>query len=193
MTSTDWLTLALVVITAFYAWATFRILRANEAVVAAMQAQTEAQLRPYVIAYAAPRIGTTLMCLHIENQGRSAAQNLRLTMDKNFYPNAEKNEHENLAKLSAFKEPIRSLAPGARITFNLGVGHKILRSGPDDLCPQVFSVHAEYDLGTKHYTDNNTVDLRPLVHSAVVFDPVAQELEKLRKALEGFVNAKREA
>lgn len=41
MSSTDWLTLVLVVVTAFYAWATYRILRANEAVVKAMQDQTE--------------------------------------------------------------------------------------------------------------------------------------------------------
>jgi len=193
MTSTDWLTLALVAITAFYAWATFRILRANEAVVAAMQAQTEAQTRPYVVASAAPRVGTTMMCLHIENQGRSAAQNLRLIIDKDFYPHAEKKEHENLAKLSAFTEPIRSLPPGSRITFNLGVGHKIFRPGSEELCPQVFSVHAEYDFGTKHYTEDHIVDLRPLVHSAVVYDAVARELEKLRQAVEGFISAKREA
>ena len=49
LSPTDWLTLALVVITGLYAWATFRILRANEAVVAAMKEQTETQLRPYLI------------------------------------------------------------------------------------------------------------------------------------------------
>lgn len=42
------LTALLVVITGFYAWATFRILRANEAVVKVMKDQLEAQGRPYV-------------------------------------------------------------------------------------------------------------------------------------------------
>lgn len=94
LSPTDWLTLALVVITGLYAWATFRILRANEAVVAAMKEQTETQLRPYLIVSAAPRIGTTLMCLHIENAGRSVAENIRLKMDRDFYPHAERREHE---------------------------------------------------------------------------------------------------
>ena len=102
LTPTDWLTLALVVLTGLYAWTTFRILRANEAVVTAMKVQTEAQLRPYIVVGAAPRIGTTLMCLHVENTGRSAAVEVSLTMDRAFYPHAERREHENLAKLPAF-------------------------------------------------------------------------------------------
>jgi hypothetical protein len=120
LSATEWLTGALVLITGLYAWATLRILRANEAVVAAMKEQTEAQLRPYIVVAAAPRIGATLMCLSIENAGRTPAENLRLNMDRNFYQNAQRNDDENIAKLSAFTEPIRSLAPGARIVFILG-------------------------------------------------------------------------
>lgn len=47
MTATEWLTLVLVAITGFYAWATLRILKANEASVAAMRDQQEAEQRPY--------------------------------------------------------------------------------------------------------------------------------------------------
>ena len=39
MTITDWLTLVLVLITAFYAWAAFRILKANESVVGACRSR----------------------------------------------------------------------------------------------------------------------------------------------------------
>ena len=42
------LTTLLVVITGFYAWATCRILRANEQVVSVMQEQSEAINRPYI-------------------------------------------------------------------------------------------------------------------------------------------------
>ncbi|MEW8505505.1 MAG: hypothetical protein AB2598_02295 [Candidatus Thiodiazotropha sp.] len=44
----DYLTGALVIITGFFAWATFRILRANEKVVEVMHEQAEAVTRPYV-------------------------------------------------------------------------------------------------------------------------------------------------
>jgi hypothetical protein len=192
LTPIDWLTLALVVITGLYAWATFRILRANEAVVAAMKEQTEAQLCPYIVVSAFPRVGTTLLLLRVENVGRSPAQNLRMSMDRDFFPHAERREHENIAKIPAFVEPIRSLAPGAQVTFILGVGHVIFRAS-EDVCPRVFNVHAEYMGGSRNYIDEHTVDLRPMMHSSVVHDPIAEEVEKLRKSLEKLLTAKRDA
>lgn len=183
--STDWLTLALVLITGFYAWATFKILRANEAVVAAMEGQTETQLRPYVVVSVAPRIGTTLLLLDIQNTGRSPAINLRLKMDKDFFPHAERREQENISKLPAFTEPIESLAPDARMQFLLGVGGTIFAPGVDEaLCPKVFSVKAWYQYAGHIYEEVNTIDLRPMLHSAAIQDPIAEEVKRLRESLE---------
>lgn len=111
--NTEWLTLALVIITGFYAWATFRILRANESVVIAMQSQTEALLRPYVVVYVTPRprIGTTLVLIEINNKGRSPATGLRLTLDKDFFSHAKPLQENNIAKSFAFSHTIESLAP----------------------------------------------------------------------------------
>lgn len=185
LSNTDWLTLALVLITGFYAWATFKILRANEAVVAAMEGQTEAQLRPYVVVSIAPRIGTTLLLLDVQNTGRSPAINLRLKMDKDFFPHAERREQENIAKLPAFTEPIESLAPGARMQFILGIGGTIFASGVDEaLCPKVFSVKAAYQYAGHLYEEVNTIDLRPMLHSAAIQDPIAEEVKRLRESLE---------
>jgi hypothetical protein len=185
MSNTDWLTLALVLITGFYAWATFRILRANEAVVSAMESQTEAQLRPYVVVSVAPRIGTTLLLLEVQNTGRSPAVDLHLKMDKDFFPHAERRDTENIAKLSAFTEPIESLAPGTRLQFILGVGGTIFAAGVDDaLCPKVFSVKAQYRYAGHAYDEDNTIDLRPMLHSAAMHDPIAEEVKRLRESLE---------
>jgi hypothetical protein len=184
MTTTDWLTLALVVITAFYAWATFEILRANKGVVQAMEAQTEAQLRPYVVAHVKVQLGTTLLLLHIDNTGKSPALDLSLHMDKDFFFNGEK-QRDNLAKLPVFTQPIESLSPGARIPFVLGVGHTIFAPGIDEtVCPKVFTVTAEYSFGGKTYSERNTIDLRPLLHSTTDHDPVGDEVKKLRESLE---------
>lgn len=183
--TTDWLTLTLVVITAFYAWATFRILRANEGVVEAMRAQTEAQLRPYIVVSVAPRIGTTLLCLEVRNTGRSPASKLTLTVDRDFYINGERRQGNNIAELPAFTSPIESLAPDARLIFILGVGGTIFGSGSDDsLCPRVFNVSALYEYDSKSYSENSTIDLRPMLHSTVLHDPVAEELKLLRESLE---------
>jgi hypothetical protein len=184
MSTTDWLTLALVVITGFYAWATFEILQANKGVVQAMAAQTEAQLRPYVVAVVTVRTGTTLLLLEILNTGKSPALDLRLRMDKDFFFNGERGR-DNIAKLPVFSEPIGSLSPGARIPFILGVGHTILAAGIDEtVCPKVFSVAAEYSFGGKRYSEQSTIDLRPLLHSSAEHDPIADEVKKLRESLE---------
>ncbi len=184
MSTTDWLTLALVLITAFYAWATFEILRANKGVVQAMEAQTEAQLRPYVVAIATVRTGTTLMLLEIQNTGRSPALDLRLQMDKDFFFNGESGR-DNIAKLPVFTQPIESLSPGARIPFILGVGHTIFATGiSESVCPKLFTITAEYSFGGKRYNERNTIDLRPLLHSSAEHDPIAEEVKKLRESLE---------
>lgn len=184
VTTTDWLTLALVVITAFYAWATFEILRANKGVVQAMEAQTEAQLRPYVIASVKVQLGSTLLVLHIENSGKSPAHSLRLHMDKDFFFNG-REQAENIAKLPAFTQPIESLAPGVRIPFVLGVGQTVLSPTIGEaVCPMVFTVTAEYSFGHKTYSERNVIDLRPLLHSSAEHDPVGDEVKKLRESLE---------
>jgi hypothetical protein len=185
MSNTDWLTLALVVITGFYAWATFRILRANEAVVHAMRMQTEAQSRPYVVIAPTVRAGTTLVCLEILNTGKSPALNLRLKLDRDFYPHAELRPSENLANLPAFSQNIESLAPGSRLIFILGVGGTIFAQGVDEgLCPKVFGVSACYGYAGTQYAEETTIDVRPMLHSTVPQDPVATELKKLRSVLE---------
>jgi hypothetical protein len=180
MSTADWLTLALVVITAFYAWATFEILRANKA----LEAQTEAQLRPYVIASVSTRIGTTLLLLEIQNAGKSPALDLRLGMNKDFFFNAEKGR-DNIAKLPVFTQPIESLSPGARIPFILGVGHAIFADRVDEsLCPKVFTISAQYSFAGRRYEERNTIDLRPLLQSTAIHDPIAEEVKNLRESLE---------
>jgi len=184
MSTTDWLTLALVAITAFYAWATFEILRANKGVVQAMTDQTEAQLRPYVIAHVTVQLGTALLLLQIENTGKSPALDVHLKMDKDFFFNGEKGR-DNISKLSVFTQPIESLSPGARIPFVLGMGHTIFAAEIDDtVCPKVFTITAEYSFGGKRYSERNTIDLRPLLHSTADHDPVGNEVKKLRESLE---------
>ena len=185
-TTTDWLTLALVVITALYAWFTFRILKANESTVLAMQAQTEAQLRPYVIAYASTRIGTTLLHLTVENTGKSAALDLRMSMDKSFFQNGE-HASTDISKVPAFSQPIVSLAPGASLPFVLGVGHTIFAEGADELCPKVFAISAAYRFGHHEFKEENMIDLRPLLHTTAIQDPVADEIKALREKLDSWL------
>jgi hypothetical protein len=192
LSNTDWITLALAVITAFYAWATFRILRANEGVVAAMREQIESQLRPYIEVSVAPRTGTTLLCLFIKNTGKSPAVSLRLEIDKDFHFQGERRDDKNLRELSAFSQQIESLPPNSAMIFLLGTGSAIFSAQSDPtISPLVFSIKATYHFGKNCYKEQTTIDLRPFLGSSVPQDAVVEELEHLRKVV-GEIGAKLE-
>jgi hypothetical protein len=166
------LTLAVVV-------ATFKILRANQETVSVMKEQIRAVSRPYVQVRPWVRVGTSMLMLTIENTGASAAHNLKLTMDKDFHSNGDANPSRNLRQYTAFVHPIESLPPKAELTFHLGPGHVVFQNG--DLCPQRFTVHAEYDFENQSVSERTIVDLQPFQYSAQPTDPIAEQLEKLNQ------------
>jgi len=181
MTNTDWLTLALVVITGFYAWATLKILRANEAMVSAMRDQQNAAMRPYILVSTNVRMGTQLLYLSIKNVGKTAALNLKLSLDKSFYQFGEKREERNIANSAAFSRVIDSLPPDGQLLFLLGSGSTLYStSNTEDISPLVFQVAASYSSGTELITETSIVDLRPYINTDVPHDPIVEELGKLR-------------
>jgi hypothetical protein len=185
MSNTDLLTLALVVITAFYAWATLKILRANEAMVSTMRDQQNAAMRPYITVTTSLRTGTQLFYLSIKNEGKTAALGLKLELDKNFYQLGEKREDRNIAKSAAFTRPIDSLPPGCQLLFLLGNGPTLYGgSKGEDISPLQFQVTATYMAGSQSVTETSIVDLRPYINTDVPHDPVVEELGKLRETLE---------
>jgi hypothetical protein len=184
-TVTDILTGLLVLVTAFYAWATLKILRANESVVRVMREQVEALNRPYVRIAPLVRTGTQMLELSIKNIGRSPANDLRLVLSHDFFQYGEGRPDRNLAKFSAFTEQIDSLPPDAELRFALGVGAGLLGSSADpELTPKVFAISATYGFGVTRYSESTSVDLRPFDLSLVTHDPVANEINKLRESIE---------
>lgn len=139
------LTAILVVITGIYAWFTFRILKANEKVVEQMRSQQEAMYRPYISVSPVVYPENPIVILKIKNSGLTAAHNLRLSLDKDFYKFGKKEEENNLRSLTAFKKPIDSFVPGAEIFFYLAQSFVIFGKKADpNLTPTSFTVTAEY-------------------------------------------------
>lgn len=185
LTPIEWLTLSLVGITGFYAWATYRILKVNEAIVEGMRHQQIALSRAYIQIGVFLRPGTPMICLSIKNCGRSSAKNLALSLDRSFHSFARKGGGYDLAKMDAFSSPIESMPPGMELVFNLAVGPDLFGVACDEsLTPVVFAVTAKYDMGFGVVSEKTTIDLRPYRSAAVVYDPVAYELEKIRKVIE---------
>jgi hypothetical protein len=182
----EYLTAILVLITAIYAYLTFRMAKASEASVEMMQDQSESMSRPYVTVAPFIRPHTTFLYLRLNNIGRTAAQNLRLSLDRDFFQFGEVNQpNRNLRRISAFSTPIDSFPPGMELIFGLAQGFLIFgESTNPSACPTQFSITATYEFLGKSVTEVNRVDLRPYIGSEGERDPVAEELVRIRAALE---------
>lgn len=175
----------LVVVTAFYAWATFRILKANEGVVSIMKQQTESLTRPYIhpVLYLVP--GTNIFALRIENTGRTAATNLRLSLDRDFFAFAENRPERNVRSFNAFSQAIASFGPGARIDVWLGQGTHFFGDGAkSNLTPPIFTVQAVYEFGPKSVMEETMIDFRPYLMTDLPRQPLAEELKDIKRVLE---------
>lgn len=193
-TPTEWLTLALVALTAvlvgatiFYAWATFKILGANQAVVSLMREEQRAQLRPYI--QVAPYIGggAGLLYLSIKNVGRTPARHLKLSLDKPVPVFGDPKPEADLGRLLPFTQPMESLAPGVELSMLLGIGRQL--SDEEPLLNLVFTVTAEYDVDDKRVSEDTPIDLRPYKSSSIPRDAVASHLDHIRRSLDDITKA----
>ncbi|MDA8454847.1 hypothetical protein M4R22_08735 [Acidovorax sp. GBBC 3334] len=186
MTTIDYLTAILVFVTSIYSYLTFRMAKASEASVQAVREQSEAMLRPYVSVSSYVRPQTTVLYLRIENTGRTGAENLRMSIDKDFFQFGDaKQPDRNLRTKPAFVDTIQSLPPGGSIVFALAQGFIIFAPGADaTVVPQQFSVTATYSFAGKQVTETHCIDLRVYIGSEGERDPIVEELEKLRKFAE---------
>lgn len=182
----DYLTAILVFVTAIYTYLTHRMAKVSEASVAAMREQSEAMLRPYVTVAPFIRPNTPFLYLRVKNTGMMGAQNLCLTLDRDFFQFGEKDRTErNLKTLSAFSTPIDSLPPGTELIFALGQGWVIFgEDAQPDVCPSQFNVTATYEFFEKKVSEVNRIDLRPYIGTEGEHDAVVEELERIRKVME---------
>ena len=184
------LTGLLVLITGFYAWATFHILKANERVVEVMKSQSEAMTRPYLTVTPFIEVGSPVFCLKIKNTGKTAANRLRLSLDKDFYRFGEKGKDKNLAELPAFCNEIDALNPNEEITFSLALAPAFFNEKADEsLTPSQFTVTARYSFGEKTFEEAHMVDLRSYFMADVPQDIHAKELKDIRTEIAKVADA----
>lgn len=182
----EYLTAILVFVTAIYAYLTLRMAKASEASVEAVREQSEAMLRPYITVAPFIRPHTTFLYLRVSNTGRTGAQNVRLTLDRDFFQFGEKNNPaKNLRTMTAFSAPIDGFPPGVELIFALAQGWVIFGGdGKPDVCPVQFNVTATYEFLGKRVEEVNRVDLRPYPSTEGERNPVVEELERIRQVME---------
>jgi hypothetical protein len=178
-----------VVMSAIVAAMTYAIVRANRATVEAMSAQIEATSRPYIQITPVVRPMTTAIELHVKNVGTVSASRLRLSLDCDYFFNAEEGQPNNFKNFSAFSKEIQMFPPGAELRFLLGVGHRILANPA--LCPLQFSITANYGYSHKRVEETTTIDLEPFGRSGKPTDPIAEVLEDLVAEVKKYRESRR--
>lgn len=185
----EFFTAVLVIITAFYAWATYRILRANEKVVEVMHEQAEVMTRPYISIASVLEPDNPIFYLRISNTGKTAALNLTLTLDKTFFQFGEQSEEKNLGSHPAFTQTIDSFPPGAEIVFSLAQAFKIFSEDAKNMLPTSFCIIAKYSYGDKVVEEKNIIDLRPYFGANVPHDPYVRKLKDISKAIDNVARS----
>ncbi len=169
-------------ITAFYAWVTYKILRANEGVIMEMRQQARAMARPYIVVAPILEFDNPIFYLRIKNSGKTAALNLRLTIDKPFFRFGDAGK--DLSKVVAFNQPIDSFPPDAEIIFSLAQGFKIFAlNAENENIPHKFSVTAQYEFDGSTVTEVNNIDLRPYMNADIPQDAYVRKLSSIDDSL----------
>jgi hypothetical protein len=178
------LTTLLVLITGFYAWATYRILKANESVVSEMQRQSEEVARPRISIYVYTLPSRPMFHLTVRNIGSSSASNLRLNLDRPFHP---ETHDKDLSSSAAFSKPIPSFGPGERMDIQLGRTFVILGESRDEkLRPLTFSITADYWYGSKNYAETTNIDLNTRMMTALTTDAIVEQMSYIHDSLKNI-------
>ncbi len=178
------LTGLLVVITGFYAWVTYKILRANEKIVEVARQEAENISRPYIniTTFTVPE--STIIYLAIENIGKTQAKDLKLSIDKDFYQFGDSNNGVNLKALNAFNNKIVSFSPNSKLQFYLAIGPQLFGEEADiNVTPLVFNITAEHRFNNKIIKETTGVDLNIHLNSALVSDALVNELKLTRQEI----------
>ncbi len=180
----EFLTALLVIITAFYAWVTYKMLKANERVVETMRNEFEAMQRPYITITPFLEPDNPIFYLRIANTGKSTATDLSLKIDRSFFKFGERLEKNDLALFSIFNNKINAFPPNSEILFSLAQSFVIFQPAADPtLCPTRFTITASYQFGGTKIEEAHLIDLTPYLHTDIPQDPTIRKLTAINESL----------
>jgi hypothetical protein len=187
-------TFLLVAVTGVYVFVSCRILRANEKAVEAMKEQhkamkeqQEASLRPYIVPSTFLVPGNYMISLQISNVGKSAAKDLQLNLDKDYYPPPEDRKGgRSLRDAYIFQNKVATFAPGERRVFYLGTGGQIFGE-ESPRRPHQFTITATYSFFGKTVTEKTMIDLETYLGSQLQpQDAVVSQLQYIVEAIKNI-------
>lgn len=171
----------LVIVTILYVIFTYSISESHERSVQVMKEQSETYYRPYVT-ISHNLTPPSMIELIIANKGKTAAKDLKLSIDKDFYQLGTSNDNYKISNLPAFKNKIETFPPDSKITLELMSGSELEKKTIDDpATPLVFTITATYSFNNKYVTENTIIDLRQYIKTFIYKSSLEREIENLTK------------
>ncbi len=184
MINIEILTAALVVITAIYAFLTWKIARSNDRMVKHLEQVYQESHRPIVLAYLTFR-QETVVRLTVKNFGASPAYELQLAMNKDFY---QFNHDQNVRSFELFSRPFSIFPPNYQVDIDLAQSFNFDKmDGELNRTPSEFKVHMKYQSDSKTYESDVSIDLKTFFQlhiektSSERLEEIVKGIEKLAK------------
>jgi len=162
-------TVILTIITGYYAFQTYRLVNLNEKMV-------ESQIRPYISI--TPYTWDCIVALLIKNLGKSAAQNVRFSLDKDV---PQFDGKKKLNEFNLFKDPIASFPSGAE--YHVDIAQSFVILNPANKFPTQFTIRCNYEFHGKPHQEDYCIDLKSYDNTSYPRNALVDEIKKFREEL----------
>lgn len=163
-------TVALLCVTAAYAWITYRMLQAT-------REQSWQASRPRLLIAARTNQGGQFLLLHIENVGVGVAHELRLDLDRPVHRMV--GEREDFRELPFFKNGLRALSPNTPSRFGIAGSFDYLAENADrSKHPLSFEITATYMHERRRIVERFPIDIEDQYGSSSVERDYVDEFGK---------------
>lgn len=180
MINIETLTAALVIITAIYAFLTWKIARSNDRMVKHLEHVYQESHRPIVLAYLTFRQATVVR-LTVKNFGASPAYELQLSMDRDFY---QFNQDQNVRSFELFSRPFSIFPPNYQVDLDLAQGFNFDKMDGDlNRTPSEFNVNLKYRSDSETYESDVPIDLKTFFQMHIE-KTSSERLEEIGKGIE---------
>jgi hypothetical protein len=164
MSSTEWLTFGLLVVTAVYAGLTYWL------------AQTTAKQvwenhRAQIVAALTLHQGGNIMHLVVKNVGQGTTRNCKLSVDQDVHSTIT---DDTVAGTVAFNRPIHALPASSAWHFALGQPHVWLSSQDRAKFPMLFTITTEYETGGQLVKECHDIDIEALLYGPAIRDDASK-------------------
>ena len=180
----------LVLITAFYAYLTYKMTKTAQETLEEMREHRWEAMMPQILIEPYVRKNTPILYLKISNIGKNSAKKISFSIDKEFWQFGERKEHFALHNKDLFKKQFGTFHPNQELHFALAQGFILFAKEENPLCPLQFTISVKYEYLGKQLYEEFYIDLKIYVGSEQEREPLVDEIKVFHKNLVSAIKHK---